>query len=322
MAKKCVHKGCGKAYDDENEDCVYHPGPPVFHEGQKGWKCCKPRVLTFDEFLNIPPCTTGNHSEVDDTPVPEPSGDPDIASKVPENTPVSLGSLEAALPAPVPRLPTSQNTSLRPSPSVTPAPPESEDDDPALAIAVGQTCRRKCCGETYKGDSSREGERCVHHPGIPIFHEGSKGWSCCKRRVLEFDQFMNIEGCKAKNHHLFVGSGKKAGEEKLDTVRHDYYQTGTSVIASLYLKKIDKQTSTVAFTATHVNLDLRTADSKRYQTEMPLFATINPEQSKYRILGTKLELTLVKADGRGWPVLRADDRPTGEMIQVGQAARV
>ena len=36
MAKKCVHKGCGKAYDNDDEDCVYHPGPPVFHEGQKG----------------------------------------------------------------------------------------------------------------------------------------------------------------------------------------------------------------------------------------------------------------------------------------------
>lgn len=36
MAKKCVHKGCGKTYEDEAEECTYHPGPPVFHEGQKG----------------------------------------------------------------------------------------------------------------------------------------------------------------------------------------------------------------------------------------------------------------------------------------------
>jgi hypothetical protein len=84
------------------------------------------------------------------------------------------------------------------------------------------TCRRKGCGETHKG-GDREGEKCVHHPGAPIFHEGSKGWSCCKRRVLEFDQFMNIEGCKTKDRHLFVGSGKKekdGGEENLETVRY------------------------------------------------------------------------------------------------------
>lgn len=36
MASKCVHKGCGKQFTDPEEPCVYHPGPPVFHEGQKG----------------------------------------------------------------------------------------------------------------------------------------------------------------------------------------------------------------------------------------------------------------------------------------------
>lgn len=81
------------------------------------------------------------------------------------------------------------------------------------------TCKRKGCGATHDG-GNREGESCVHHPGAPIFHEGSKGWSCCKRRVLEFDQFMNIEGCNTKDRHRFVGSGKKeSSEEKLDTVR-------------------------------------------------------------------------------------------------------
>lgn len=36
MASKCAHKGCGKEFSNPDEDCVYHPGPPVFHEGQKG----------------------------------------------------------------------------------------------------------------------------------------------------------------------------------------------------------------------------------------------------------------------------------------------
>jgi hypothetical protein len=36
MTQKCVHKGCGKLFTDPDEPCVYHPGPPVFHEGQKG----------------------------------------------------------------------------------------------------------------------------------------------------------------------------------------------------------------------------------------------------------------------------------------------
>lgn len=36
MAAKCVHKGCGKVFTDPEEECLYHPGPPIFHEGQKG----------------------------------------------------------------------------------------------------------------------------------------------------------------------------------------------------------------------------------------------------------------------------------------------
>jgi hypothetical protein len=53
-----------------------------------------------------------------------------------------------------------------------------------------------------------------------------------------------------------------------------------------------------------------------------LYAAINTDESKYRVLGTKIEFTLAKADPYTWPVLRADEKPTGEMIQVGQASRV
>lgn len=114
---------------------------------------------------------------------------------------------------------------VAPEPTATPPPPppESEDDDPSLEVPQGKICRRKACGHQYTGES-RDDEKCVFHPGAPIFHEGSKGYTCCKRRVLEFDEFMKIEGCKTKGNHLFVGSGKKkgansGGEEILETVR-------------------------------------------------------------------------------------------------------
>ncbi len=139
---------------------------------------------------------------------------------------VSDAAPTPSLPA-MPRAPIAVPTSASTPP---PPPPESEDDDPALEIADGKTCRRRGCGVTYKKGSSREGETCVHHPGAPIFHEGSKGYTCCKRRVLEFDQFMKIEGCTTKDRHLFVGSGKKdkgqtgggggSDVELLETIRY------------------------------------------------------------------------------------------------------
>jgi hypothetical protein len=166
-------------------------------------------VLTFDEFLSIPPCTTGKHSTVDDTPTPEPQPTIDVEATVANSAPPEA---ELASSVAVPRIPQAQTRQATPAP-----PPESEDDDPDAPIQLGQTCRRKGCEATYNGN--REGEVCVHHPGAPLFHEGSKGYTCCKRRVLEFDQFLKLEGCKTKDRHLFVGA-KKTGEEKLDTVRY------------------------------------------------------------------------------------------------------
>jgi hypothetical protein len=95
------------------------------------------------------------------------------------------------------------------------------------------------------------------------------------------------------------------------------------VIVSLYLKKIDKEKSSVKFTSpTTIQLDLITSDKKRYSTEMSLFGSIDPDKSSFKIMGTKLELTLEKMDGSGWPVLKADDPHTGEIIQSGRAGRV
>lgn len=209
-----------------------------------------------------------------------------------------------------------------------------------MPVPEGSACKRRGCDAKYDPEQGRDQEQCVHHPGQPLFHEGSKGWTCCKRRVLEFDEFMKIQGCKTKERHAFVGSGKKT-EESLEVVksvtcdhsliirfwpnralRSDFYQTPTSVMASLYLKKIDKECSKITFaSSTTIDLDLRTSDNKRYNRELPLFASIDTEKSSYKILGTKLEFNLVKMDGSSWPVLRSDEPLTGEIIQMGRAGR-
>lgn len=167
--------------------------------------------MTFDEFMEIPPCTTGKHSTVDDTPAPVSESPPaDAPLPVPSSQPESAA-------ASAPRLPVSAAATPKPAP--TPAPIEDESDDPDAAVPSGATCKRKNCGATYNG-TARDNEECTHHPGAPIFHEGSKGWTCCKRRVLEFDEFLRIPGCKTKNKHLFVGAKKdESQEEMLDTVR-------------------------------------------------------------------------------------------------------
>ncbi|XP_062153664.1 cysteine and histidine-rich domain-containing protein RAR1 [Alnus glutinosa] len=61
----CGNKGCGKTFkekDNHETACSYHPGPAVFHDRMRGWKCCDIHVKEFDEFMSIPPCTQGWHA--------------------------------------------------------------------------------------------------------------------------------------------------------------------------------------------------------------------------------------------------------------------
>jgi hypothetical protein len=178
-------------------------------------------VLTFDEFLSIEPCTEGQHSTTDRPPAIEK-----------REAPADAALLEASqTPPPPPRVPVATAPQL----AAATAPPADEpepDDDPDEAVPDGAACRRKGCGATYAagtaGQRRDKDEHCVHHPGAPIFHEGSKGYSCCKRRVLEFSEFLKIEGCQTKSRHRFLAQDADkvakpaaggAGEELLETVR-------------------------------------------------------------------------------------------------------
>ncbi|KAL9237245.1 hypothetical protein vseg_011819 [Gypsophila vaccaria] len=61
----CKNKGCGETFkeiDNHENACNYHPGPAVFHDRMRGWKCCDVHVKEFDEFMSIPPCTKGWHN--------------------------------------------------------------------------------------------------------------------------------------------------------------------------------------------------------------------------------------------------------------------
>lgn len=162
--------------------------------------------------MKIPPCTKGKHSTVDDTPAPEPKP----AAEEPAAKPV-VASEQSSAPAPSSRMPIS--TAATPKPATAQAPVEDETDDPDAVLTKGMTCKRNNCGVKYDG-GDRTREQCVHHPGHAIFHEGSKGWGCCKKRVLDFDEFTKMPGCTTKDAHLFVGP-KKDGtkEEMLDSVR-------------------------------------------------------------------------------------------------------
>lgn len=62
IGTSCKNTGCTVAYDkDTPEDCVYHSGSAIFHEGLKYWSCCRKMTSDFSKFLDQVGCTTGKH---------------------------------------------------------------------------------------------------------------------------------------------------------------------------------------------------------------------------------------------------------------------
>ncbi|MFH4982822.1 hypothetical protein AB6A40_009531 [Gnathostoma spinigerum] len=60
----CQNPGCDKVYENEEsnkQQCTYHSGIAIFHEGMKYWSCCERKTSDFGAFLEQKGCTTGEH---------------------------------------------------------------------------------------------------------------------------------------------------------------------------------------------------------------------------------------------------------------------
>uniref|UniRef100_A0A667WT16 Zgc:92429 n=1 Tax=Myripristis murdjan TaxID=586833 RepID=A0A667WT16_9TELE len=60
-------------------------------------------------------------------------------------------------------------------------------------------CYNRGCGQRFDSDQNDDGA-CLFHPGVPIFHDALKGWSCCKKRTTDFSEFLSIQGCTRGRH--------------------------------------------------------------------------------------------------------------------------
>ncbi|KAF8797898.1 chord-domain-containing protein [Phlegmacium glaucopus] len=315
---RCTRNGCAAEFASGASDvCKYHPGTPVFHEGLKSWSCCqhvnKPE-LDFEEFMKISGCTEAEtHS---DAQVQSPSKLQSIDHNITAEQTADGKELFQVKP---------QSDAVPPSnggaPATTAMPatpvPVLELDDLNKEVAVGTVCRRKGCGITFvsnevnrRGDG--EGTVCSYHPLPPLFREGSKGYLCCKRRVLEFDEFLKIKGCKI-GRHVFVPVTNELQSEEQVNCRIDHYQTRDQVHVTVYAKQVDKNRSSVQVGEDKVTLDLFLPGMKRFSRSLELFGDIDASSSSFQILGTKVELRLQKSDARVWTVLEKTDRDLGNI---------
>jgi len=280
---------CNLYLESENNDtaCHYHKGPPIFHEGYKGWKCCDRKTIDFDEFMAFETCSVGRHNPKEEKPKPvvsEPQIPPPTGVEVYKNP----NPEKPVVPKPV-------------APIEEPVAVPKEIPDPADAvIPVGSPCLHRNCTSKFVNDASRT-EQCIYHPGHPLFHEGSKGYGCCRKMTLIFEEFLSMEGCTT-GVHKFVPDPKPAATV---SVRHDFYQMGNNVIVSFYAKNCDKSASRINFNSNSMDVELKLSDGQVFKQTFEFSGgkTIDPAASSFSVLGTKVEVKLRKSSPMEWTKL-------------------
>jgi hypothetical protein len=260
----CTNRSCGQNPIDWTSKCQFHPGLPLFHEGLKSWTCCNKKMANFQDFLNLPGCTFGEHS----TAVQK----TDLASARPKQT-ESTTIVEQKTPVPIETASTGQfklKYISSASKKEEPTPEQDLFDPPDANVALNTLCKRKGCGAAKLAQETT----CNYHPGNPVFHEGSKGWSCCPRRVLEFDEFLRIAGCTSGKHRFTQVEPSKTNPSV--SCKYDWYQTSTSVIFSVFAKNVND--TVVEFGTNELRVHLAFKDSLFFEMKVELPVNLfNPD---------------------------------------------
>jgi len=102
-----------------------------------------------------------------------------------------------------------------------------------------------------------------------------------------------------------------------DKIRHEWYQNNDNVIISLMAKGVPKDGTSVEIQADSVSIStpLNTGSNYEFSLE-PLFASVTPSLSDYKIMSTKVEIILRKAQsGIKWKALeRTEPNVVGNAV--------
>jgi len=95
-------------------------------------------------------------------------------------------------------------------------------------------------------------------------------------------------------------------EMPVPKIKHDWYQTETHVIVEVRIKKLDPNDVKVDFHEVSLSVTAKLALGSDYSLELDLAHPVIPDQSSYKVLSTKLEIKLRKAEAVRWNNLEGD----------------
>ncbi|KPP61245.1 cysteine and histidine-rich domain-containing protein 1-like [Scleropages formosus] len=269
------------------DSCTHHPGVPVFHDALKG--CTKGPHSQEKPPEPVKPevKTSGEKKELADT---KPKFDEFIIQ-----APKPLDSIRRPSPdEPFTRLQQKISASLKQSLEKLML---SEERSPEQKVSNMRdiwiiSCEEK---ESFCGSANDE-ETCMYHAGVPIFHEGMKYWSCCKRKTSDFNTFLSQEGC-TQGKHLWK---KQDMGKKVVPCRFDWHQTGSQVIISIYAKNCNPELSFVEANSTVIDIHIIFEREREFEQKISLWGVIDVSRSIVNMMAAKIEVAMKKAEPMLW----------------------
>ncbi|CAJ0946610.1 unnamed protein product, partial [Mesorhabditis belari] len=299
---QCYNKGCGIKFDPKangSDSCIYHPGPPYFHDAYKIWNCCNKKSTDFGTWLSFKGCTKGPHNPEKPEDIVRIASVKEIRPEKEEEVIVWNG-----LNKPAERSRQAGNVILLGIETTSGAraaierfQAQSGASSEEGKLQIGTPCQNSGCDKTFAGPDSELSE-CVYHPGVAIFHEGMKYWSCCQKKTSDFGAFLEQKGCEHGKHNW-------TKNEKVDKLREDWFSSNGSITVNVYCKGAMPEN----IRAETDGLNLRVVlvhgfGTKQSTLNYELFGEIIAAESLVRVGERKVELILKQKDVVSWPRLR------------------
>lgn len=104
-------------------------------------------------------------------------------------------------------------------------------------------------------------------------------------------------------------------------IKHDWYQTETTVVVEIRLKGSKKDQVKVDMTAKELSVSAPIPGRQsEYCLNIDLAHEIQPEKSTFNVMSTKIEIKLMKKDGIRWNVLEGEDNFPSSFTPAPSAA--
>ncbi|KAI6221309.1 hypothetical protein M3Y99_01559600 [Aphelenchoides fujianensis] len=315
----CYNKGCGQQFDPANnteESCLYHPGPPEFHDAYKIWKCCGKKSTDFGTWLGYKGCTKGKHDPEKKADTirltPQTTVRPEKEEEVIVWNGLNQPDERPMLPADHPRdyikLRAEVSAGLQQAIKKN---AEEEANRSTNELTVGTPCKNIGCKEAssfplttrllslqvYNGPESDK-TMCTFHSGHEIFHEGMKYWSCCERKTSDFTAFLEQAGCTT-GKHVWIK------DEVVANPKEDWFQRSGHVVINLYCKNSLPSDCVLESDGLMLKAFITHGfGTKKSELQWHLFGRVDPNESRANFTERKIEIVLKQASTNSWPRLR------------------